>query len=547
MTQVLRGASVIDGTGAPRRRADVVVSDGRIVSIGDGDYPAGAEIVDLDGLALAPGFIDIHTHLDFQVLWDPDLTPSSWHGVTTVVMGNCGFSVAPTRPEHRDTIMRTLENVEAMPLKALQAGVDWDFETFPEYLDAVARRPKRLNVGAFVGHSAVRLFVMGDDATERAATEEEVAVMRSVVHEAMVAGAMGFATSRALGHIGAFGKPVPSRLADPEEINEIAMALKDVGRGLIEIVSGPGFGHRECAEISARTGRPLTFFLLTGRAGPGAATQVLDQLEEWGGQVVPQTACRAITVQVNLTDLIPLFQVSDAFREAVPLPREQLAELYASAAWRQRVRETLKPGVMQRLGNATLEETVRHTGRIGMTLDALAQEDGTDPLTAFLDLSLADDLQARFRWVITNDDEPELGRLLGDKRCIVGLSDAGAHVSQLCDADYGSHLLSHWVRERPVLSLEDAVWRLTGQPAELFGIPQRGRIAPGYHADLVAFDPDRVATSKPRRVHDFPAGADRLVADSTGIEHVWVNGVAVRRHGKDIDGAHPGVLVTPSA
>src|SRR6476619_5035287 len=287
MDLVLRGAQLIDGTGAPSRAADIGVDDGRIAAIaGPGELPVGAgraDVVELDGLVLAPGFVDIHTHFDAQVLWDPDLTPSSWHGVTTVVMGNCGFGIAPTRPEHRSTIARTLENVEGMSYDALEAGIPWTFETFPEYLDTLDAIAKRLNVGAMIGHTPLRLYVLGDEATERAATDDEVARMHDIVAEAIAAGAIGFATSRSPTHSGAWGKPVPSRLAENDEVFGIAAALEEAGRGIVQVTPGAGLFVDELAALAKAVGRPVSWTaLLTGLFGRGKAVELVDRTAALG-------------------------------------------------------------------------------------------------------------------------------------------------------------------------------------------------------------------------------------------------------------------------
>jgi N-acyl-D-aspartate/D-glutamate deacylase len=548
---LLRGAQVIDGSGAPAFSADVAVAGARIVDIGtDLDGVDDFEVVDLDGLVLAPGFVDPHTHYDAQVFWDPGLTPSSWHGVTTAVMGNCGFTVAPTRPDHRDVIVRTLENVEGMTVDTLEAGLPWTFETFPEFLDAVDRTPKRVNVACMIGHTTLRWYVLGDDAPDRLATDGEIDAMCSLVREALDHGAVGLSTSRH-DHVGAFGKPVPSRAASDDELTRLAHVLGDVGRGAVEVATGPTFGVDAAARLAAQCGRPVTWSgrALVPMAGSldnlAVARAAVDAGTAGDGNVVPQFPVRPIVNLVSLRDPFPLRAASEGFVEALAVDGNARAAVYADPEWRQRTRATITPAWQQRLADAQVAESNRHVAlRDGLTLGDLAAREGSTPFDVLLDLSLSEDHDTSFRMTMANDDALVTEALLRDRRCLVGLSDAGAHVTQLCDANYATHLLGHWVRERGAVPLELAVWRLTGQPAAVFGLADRGRIAVGAAADLVAFDPATVGSGPVERVRDFPGGTDRLVAPSTGIERVWVNGVVTWADGADAPGGvAPGRLL----
>ena len=544
---VLRGALVVDGTGAPGRVTDVAVTADRIVAVGDhaaAAVPAGAEVLDLHGLVLAPGFVDPHTHYDAQVLWDPDLTPSTWHGVTTVVMGNCGFGIAPARPEHRSTILRVLENVEGMPLDALEAGVRWEFESFPEYLDLLDRTPTRANVAVMIGHTALRFYVMGDDATEREATPDELDRLTAEVDAAIAAGAVGFSTSRSTTHVGAYGRPVPSRAASLAEIDAIADVLGRRRQGTFEATFGPDFWVDEIGALGARIERPTSWSaIMSTSRRPGVAIELADRSAAYGEFVHPQIACKPIVTSISVGEPFSFANVP-AFEHALTLDHAARAELYRDDAWRTWARSGVREMWGDVVDRGVVAESVVHAALVGgPTLAELAAERGVDSLDVMLDLAAEEALATRFRLVMINDVDAEIDDLLGRKQFLLGLSDAGAHTDMLCDADYATVLLAKFHRERKVLTLEDAVWRLTSQPAAIYGIHDRGVIREGAYADLVAFDVERIGTSPLERVCDFPAGASRLVSRGTGIEHVWVNGVATRRDGADVREVRPGVLV----
>jgi len=549
MKTLLRGGSVIDGSGSLARKGDLLLEGDRIAAVGtlDAAQRRGATDFDCSGLVVAPGFIDIHTHYDAQLFWDPDLTPSSWHGVTTVVMGNCGFGIAPTRPEDRPTIARILENVEGMTLEALEAGIRWDFESFPEYLETVSRLALRINVGAFIGHTPLRQYVMGDESTERAARPEEVEAMRLIVGEAIDAGAMGFSTSHAASHVGADGKPVPSRLAELSEIWSLAGELGRRGIGVVEATWGPDLFVDEFAQLAKHIDRPVTWAaIMATLRDPEYAPDAVRRSEAAGELVRPQIAGRPIVVQMTLTDPGPFGNVS-SFVEVLSLPHPERPARYRDPEWRVRAEREISQAWGDIVDRARVSESLRHSALVGgPTLGELAKKRGSSAFVLMLDLALEENLTTRFHVPMTNDNEAQIAEMLNNDQLLLGLSDAGAHTSQLCDADFATYLLQHWWRETRAISLERAVWRLTGQPAQFLGLRDRGRLAAGAVADIVVFDPETVGTTALERLYDLPTGADRLVARSTGIEHVWVGGAATRRAGKDLPVDGPGRLVRPT-
>ncbi len=547
---VITGGVVVDGSGSPGRRADVAVSGGRVTEIGAG--LDGDRVLDAAGCVVAPGFIDIHTHYDAQVFWDPALTPSCFHGVTTVVAGNCGFSIAPTRPEHRELIARTLENVEDMDVAALAAGIPWDFETFPQYLESVERRGTILNFAAYIGHTALRLYAMGDAAYERTATPDEVERMQGIIRDAMRAGAAGFATSFAITHRGADGKPVPSRWADRAEIEGLLEAVGDVGRGVISIAPGDPFGVKEMYEVQPRIGVPFTWGALLTMPDRRHDLLVEVNRKGWadGAQVWPQVSPRPLAFAMTLAEPFTL-NVNAEFGALMSSDLDVRRKAYSDPVWRDRARAVWAGGPgfsVPRWETYEIQESSAHPEVEGHRLLDIAGE--RDPFDTLVDLALDEpDLGLRVRCILANDDTEDVARLLVEEHCTFGLSDAGAHVGQLCDAPQATDLLGNWVRERGVMSVEEAVRRLTSVQADLFGLPDRGRLRPGGWADVVVFDPDTVAPGPTRRVRDFPAGSERLTADQpSGVRYVMVNGSPVVSEGALVAGdARPGQVVRPAS
>ncbi len=552
-TTVLKGGTIIDGSGNPGFVADLAMSGDRIVAIGT-DL-SGDRYIDVSGLVVAPGFIDIHTHYDAQVFWDPAMTPSCFHGVTTVVAGNCGFSIAPTRPTDRDLIAHTMEKVEDMDPATLKTGIPWEFESFPEYLDAIRRRGTVLNYAAYIGHTPLRLYVMGDDAVGRTATDDEIEQMSRLVRDAMDAGAAGFASSFAVTHRGADGQPIPSRWADQREIEALCKAVGDSGRGVVGVNGGDNLSLADCYEMQPRIGAPITFtaLLTTAQGFHLKAVETHRAGMATGAEVWPQVSCRPLAFSQTMVEPFTL-NTNPVFAELMPKSIDERRAAYSDPSWRQRVRTAWdnKQGLIPRWDSYEVMESVASPELIGQRISVIAEQAGSDPFDTLLDLALLEPgLQLRFKAMVANDDEAGVEKLLQVEGCTLGLSDAGAHVGQLCDAVASTDLLGKWVRDKKVLTLENAVHKLTKVQADLFRFTDRGELREGAFADIVVFDPATVGPGPIRRVRDFPANGERLTADQpTGMIHTFVNGVAVVTDGRLVDSAtkdRPGQLVSPAA
>lgn len=536
----ITGGTIVDGSGKPGFTGDVGVKDGKVVALGKADGPA-VTTIDAAGKVVSPGFVDVHTHYDAQILWDRMLSISPWHGVTTTVIGNCGFGVAPTKPIHRKLIMQTLEKVEGMSLEALEAGLgtSWPFETFPQYLDALEKRGSAINVAALFGHTPLRLYVMGEESTERAATAEEIVAMKKLVREAMDAGAIGFGTSVSVSHNGYAGKPVPSRQATVEEMDALVSVMGELKRGLMQITIGRDFSTRHMAEVSRKYNVPVTWTaLLSYLYGPGGHRKQLDLAAEQrkaGALVIPQVSCRPLNFEFTFAEPfifdVMKFMNELAVEEAKAPGTRRRA--YADPAWRAKLRSEVTPLFRNWWDRVIIAWAPSARDLEEQPLASAAARLGKDPVDLALDLALANDLQARFRMAVMNFDEKEVAELITDPNTIIALSDAGAHASQLCDACYSTYLLGHWVREKKTFTVEQAVHNLTQRPAEMFGITDRGLLAEGRPADVVVFDPETVGPGPLKRVYDLPAGADRLVSEASGIDAVIVNGKMVRQNGRD--------------
>ena len=534
---LIKGALVYDGTGAEPAIKDVAVSAGKISGIAQNIPENARQIIDGTGLALMPGIIDSHTHFDAQITWDATLKPSPALGVTTAVIGNCGFTIAPCKPADRDMTMRNLTQVEGMSLEVLKSGIDWGFETFAEYLGLLRSKGCVVNTAAYIGHSSVRTWVMGADASKREATEPEIEQMQTIVRDAMAAGAVGFASSTSPAHNGEGGLPMPSRLASDSEMMALIKAMGSQGKGVYMVTKGGQMPVPFLEDMARQSGRPVMIAaLLHNSTNPEAVFKDLDNIASAntrGHRLIGQVSCCPLTMDFTLASPYPV-EGLQSWKPALGLQGDALKTVLKDKAFRQSVRAEIAAPATFRLFNGEWDKV--HVVECALASNAaleqrtvadIAKTQGCDPLDVMLDLALAEDFLTVFTAQLLNSDADAVGRMLNHPNSVVSLSDAGAHLTFFNDAGFGLHLMGHWVRDLQAMTLPEAIRRLTSQPASIFGMTDRGMIKEGMAADLLLFDPAIVGRGPKRRVFDLPGGAARLTTDAVGVHGVWVNGQQV--------------------
>jgi N-acyl-D-amino-acid deacylase len=544
---LFRNALIFDGTGNAPSVSDIAVADGRIAALGRTLDASAHKVIAADGLALMPGIIDSHTHFDAQITWDPWVRPSPALGVTTVVIGNCGFTIAPCKPQDRDITMRNLTQVEGMSLDVLRQGIAWDFESFPEYMAQRQRIGSAVNIAAYVGHSSVRTYVMGSDASRRVAADAEIAQMQAIVREAMRAGAVGFASSTSPAHNGEGGLPMPSRLADDREMRALVMAMSECGRGVYMLTKGGHTSVPFLESLAADSGRPVMIAaLLHNSTNPQAVFDDLSAIaaaNSRGHALIGQVSCCPLIMDFTMQSPYPVEGLK-SWTPALGLHGEALVALLGSPAFRESVRAELATTTTFRLFNGEWNKVrvvqtsnSAHARYEQQTIADIARMEGRDPLDVMVELAVEENLQTVFTAELLNSDEEAVGRMLDHPDSIVSLSDAGAHLTFFNDAAFGLHLLGHWARERASMSMSEAVRRLTRRPAQVFGMRGRGALRQGYAADLLLFDPKTIGRGPKHRVFDLPGGAPRLTTDAVGVHGVWVNGQMVADAGGLLESA----------
>ena len=531
---LIQNALVFDGSGAEPTVQDLAVHQGKIVGIGPNLSFTSDHCVNASGLALMPGIIDSHTHFDAQITWDSFIRPSPALGVTTAIIGNCGFAIAPCRPKDRELTMRNLTQVEGMSLQVLQHGIDWDFESFPEYLAMLRKKQCAINVAAYIGHSSVRTWVMGEEANKREATTSEIAEMAELVREAMAAGAIGFATSTSPAHNGEGGFPMPSRLASDEEMMQLTLAMSSQGGGVYMVTKGGQMPVSFLESLAAASKRPvMVAALLHNSTNPNGVfndLKAITEANQRGHKLTGQVSCCPLSMDFTFASAYPVEGLS-SWKPALGLQHAELKTCLASSEFRAKVKEELSQAATFRLFNSEWEkvhvvETFKPENQVyeQQSIAALASQAGLDPLDFALNLALEEDLRTVFTAMLLNSDTDAVAKMLNHPHSLVSLSDAGAHLTFFNDAGFGLHLLGYWSRDMGAMSLSQAVHQLTAQPAEILGLKNRGLLREGYAADLLLFDPQTVGRGPKKRVFDLPLGAPRLHTDALGVHGVWVNG-----------------------
>jgi N-acyl-D-aspartate/D-glutamate deacylase len=555
---IIRNGTVIDGSGMPRYRADVGIANGKIARIGKINARA-KETIDADGHVVSPGFIDAHTHMDAQVFWDPLGTCSCWHGITSVVMGNCGFSLAPCGEKDKLLVMRNLERAEDISPEAMQAGIKWSWTTFPEYLDAVDRLPKGINYAAYMGHSALRTYVMGPRAFEEEANSEDLEMMKTEMRRAIGAGAIGFTTSRTRNHQTPDGHPVASRLANWDEVRQLVGVMGELNAGIFEIAGeDTGVEGDRLDDYLARlkalaidTRVPVTFGMFSTRRAPDYWRnyfKLADETAAAGGRMFIQVHSRSLNVLLSFETNMP-YDKLPVWRD---LRKRPLAEQEA-ALRNPEMRAKLVAAAYERVEGRPVGPEARHANYKWLfplvkatppyrSVAEIAEAEHKDPVDVVIDLALAKNLKQFFMQTLINEDQDHVLEMMRHPRSVVTFSDSGAHVSQIMDSSLQTHVLSHWVREKQALSLEQAVRSLSYVPAYHWGLRGRGLLTEGYNADVIVFDPERITPMLPELTYDLPAGARRLKQKADGLKATVVNGEVVLRNNEHT-GALPGKLL----
>ncbi len=556
---LIKNGTVIDGSGGARYRADVAIGDGKITAIGRINERA-KQTIDAEGHVVSPGFVDGHTHMDAQIFWDPLGTSSCYHGITSAVMGNCGFTLAPCKQEDADFVFRNLERAEDIAREAMLEGVEWQWETFPEYLDAVDAQPKGINYAGYIGHSALRTYVMGERAFSDEATEDDIKAMQSAVQQAVNAGAIGFSTSRTFNHITADERPVASRLANWEEVRAIVNAMGETGKGIFELAGeAPGRDperireyHERLRDLAVESGVTQTWGMFSVKVAPDFWRPYFDLLDETaaaGGRMFAQVHSRGLNNILSFESNLP-FDNWELWKEIRQLPLAEQQARLSDPELRARLVAIANRGYTgPRIVGAELRPpnwnyvyAMDDMAYDKPSMAQIAAERGVDPVELMIDMALEKDLKMFFRTPIANENMDDVLEMMKHPRSVVTFSDSGAHVSQIMDSSLQTHLLSYWVREKEAFTLEQAIRQITYNTATVWGLHDRGLLRVGMAGDVVVFDADTVGPRMPEVVHDLPAGAQRLKQTADGIMHTIVNGQILLTNNEHT-GAEPGRLL----
>lgn len=559
---LITNGTIYDGTGTPGFRGNVAVQDGKIVAVGQTDGTA-KQTINADGLAVSPGFVDVHTHYDAQIFWDSLLTSSCWHGVTTTVMGNCGLTFAPCKPEHRDKLMHVFSRVEGLDMEVLEKGLPWNWQTFPEYMDAVEQCQPALNLIPLIGHSPVRTYVMGEDAFERTATPAEIEHMKELVREGMRAGACGLSVSRSPAQVGDHGEPMPGKVATHAELIELCQTVAEFKRGFFEInpkilIVDKDEKEREedwqmLRTIARQTGLPTTWAgVLQQWDQPNLWREMLDKTDEAfkdGLPIYPQVSCRGIMFRFTLENVATIFDDLPHWKQVNFEPLEKRKQLLRDPEVRKGLRYDVMddpiPRVFSRRWDLMLVQEVqldKNKPLEGKSIEEISRVMEKDVFETFLDLALEEDLKTSFITPLINGEEAAVQTIIQHPASLVSLSDGGAHVQYICDTGYPSHLLGYWVREKQAMSLERAIQVLASMPAQVLGLTDRGTIQTGKVADLVVFDPATIHPLDPVTVNDLPGDKPRLFQGAVGVHSTIVNGTPLTQGDQHL-GSYPGRLL----